>query len=587
MRRWTWISIFAMIMSATLAVGLGAAVSLRATPNAQPRLVVLIIFDQLRGDYLDRWASAFGERGFRRLERDGAWFTNCHYSYAGTETGPGHASIVTGCFPSVHGIIANDWYDRAAGELAYCVTADRFETVRSIAVQNAGASGGDDDDGRDSKAAVKRVRGGAPVRLLAPTVADAIQTASRGQAKIASIAMKDRSAILMGGQQPTACYWFDFRTGTFCTSTYYRDAPAEWVRRFNSARPAERWFGRVWDRARPDLDYEALSGPDDVVGEGLGVQRCQGRTFPHLMTAGRSLPCKAYFDTLYASPFGNELLLEFVWAALDGEQLGHHAATDLLCVSFASNDSVGHIFGPDSQEVLDMTIRSDQILGELLDGLDERFGRGQYAIVLSSDHGVCPLPEVSRQRGIAASRVDPDDVQREIRAALNARFGVHDDKAAWLDKIEFPWFYLNRRYLAARGLSATVVGEALADWLREQPWVVAAMSREQLSAPTPPQDAWTVMMARSFVPDRSGDVAAVIRPYYLFHSQRTGTGHGSPHPYDTHVPLMVLGPGVPVGRFDEPVTPLAAAVIGAKLAGAPAPAKATVDLPKSLQLRRN
>ena len=375
----------------------------------KPKLIVLVAFDQLRGDYPIRWHDCFGPDGFQRFEHEGTWFTNCHYPYAGTQTGPGHASLSTGTLPSRHGIIANDWFDRAEGATVHCTTVERYKNVYSFPLppepKKETEKEKDKEKPKDdeSKPTEKQLTGaGSPERLIAPTIADALKEATGGKARVFAASLKDRSAILFGGHKPDGCYWFSDRAGAFCTSTFYRDRPAAWVTEYNKSRAADRWFTPKWERLRFDLDYTALSGPDDVAAEGTGVAKKQGRVFPHPMDAGLKEPGREYYNTVYTSPFGNELLLDFVIRAIDEEQLGRHDVTDFLGVSFPCNDPIGHVYGPDSQEVFDVTLRSDLIVRDLLRALDRRLGSGNYVIGISADHGVCPMPELSAARGIDA-----------------------------------------------------------------------------------------------------------------------------------------------------------------------------------------
>src|SRR5262245_58636826 len=547
----------------------------------KPKLVVVVVIDQLRGDYPLRWHDCFGPEGFRRLERDGMWFTNCHYPYASTQTGPGHASMLTGCSPNRHGIVANEWFDRASGELVYCASHARFQDVYSFPpppeVKKTAADDDDSPKGKDKPP--KPAGAGCPERLLVPNFADALKDATGGRAKVFTASLKDRSAVLLGGRNPVGCYWFSSRTGDFATSTFYRDRPAAWVTIFNKSKPADRWFGARWERLRCDLDYGALAGPDDVAAEGIGIVKLQGRVFPHPMNAGLKEPGREFYDTLYTSPFGNELLLDFALCAIDKENLGRGEVPDFLGLSFACNDSIGHVYGPDSQEVLDVTLRSDLILRDLMTALDRRVGVGNYVIAVSADHGVCPFPELSVARGIDAQRLDPKALVRDAPKHLNSVFGITDEKAIWFEKEIFPWFYLNRKMIAARGLSENAVADALADWLRKQLWVQAAYTRQQLSGALPSEDLLGQTIQRSFHPERSGDVGVITKPYYLVYQTKTGTSHNSPHSYDTHVPLMVMGPGIPAGRRDERVTPQSIAAILAQTVGIPPLALAEAPVP--------
>jgi hypothetical protein len=543
---------------------------------------VLVVFDQLRGDYPSRWYDCFGSDGFKRLEREGIWFTNCHYPYAGTQTGPGHASLATGCSPNRHGIVANDWLERSAGETVHCTTHNRFEKVYSVPPPPEFKKE-TREDGTDELTEVKAPKGcGCPDRLLAPTIGDALKTATGGRGRVVSVSMKERSAVLLVGHNPDAVYWFDTRTGSFCTSTRYRDRPAAWVNSFNAEKYSNQWFGRKWEHARLDVDYRELSGPDDVPAEGTGISKKQGRVFPHPMAAGLNEPGKHYYETVYTSPYGNELLLDFATKAIDAEKLGQDDIPDYLAISFPCNDPIGHVYGPDSQEVLDVTLRTDRLIGELLQRLDARIGKGNYVLALSSDHGVCPLPELSMRKGIEARRLDPKAIRAGAIRHLNAVFNIREEKTNWFEKELFPWTYLNRKFIESKQLSESAVADALADWYRRQTWALAAYTRQQLIGELPANDIFGRMLQKSFRPERNGDVAMVTKPYYLVDSAKTGTGHNSPHGYDTHVPLMVFGAGQVLGRCNEPVTPQAAAMILTWAAGVSAPAQSDTPLPATL-----
>jgi Type I phosphodiesterase / nucleotide pyrophosphatase len=532
----------------------------------RPRLVVLVLFDQLRGDYLTRWRDLFVADGFRRLLTDGAWFPNCHYPYANTVTGAGHASVLTGCSPDRHGIVGNDWYDRAAGETVYCATLPRYETVPAPPNRTGTTA--------------KKAGGGAPDRLLAPSLADVLKEATGGQGVVVSLSLKDRGAVFTAGRRPDACYWFDTARGLFVTSTYYRDQPHAWVAALNRERFADRWFGRPWVRLDPSLDYAPYSGPDDVAGEGKGYD--QGRTFPHPMTGGLKKPGKNYYEALYNSPFGNNLLLELVKRAVDAEKLGADDVPDLLSVSFSSTDPVGHNWGPDSQEVLDSTLRADRVVQDLLAYLDARVGKGRYVLVLTADHGICPLPELSRARGLAAARV-PLPSRKDAEAFLSTTFAAPDG-TRWVEAVAESWFYLNRAVLRERGLASATVEAALAGWLKEQPGILAVYTRTQLEAGVPADDVLGQHVRRSFHPERCGDLMVVLKPYYLFSGDPgTGTAHGTPHAYDTHVPLVAYGGGIRPGVFSEAVTPQAAAAILAHRLGVKRPARAEAPLPEGLR----
>ncbi len=539
-----------------------------AADQPKPRLVVLVYFDQFRGDYLGRWSNEFGEGGFKRLMTDGAWFQNCHYPYAYTVTAAGHASVAAGCPPADHGVVGNDWYERAAGKSVNCVGSDKHSQVPART-----AEGTDDDEKKSSKGGVS------PERLMKPVIGDAIKLGTGGKGKVVALSHKNRGAALPAGKTPDACYWMDSGTGRFVTSTYYPNGLHPWVAEFNKSQPAERWRGKKWDRLRADLDYVKLSGPDDATGEGQGASG-QGRVFPHPFEPTNPQAKSAYFSAVYTSPFGNELLMDLATKAIAAEDLGGDDATDLLSLSFSSNDAVGHAWGPDSQEVLDVTLRSDQIMQRLLNALDAKVGKGNYVLAMTADHGVCPLPEASRRKGQEGERVQPA-TSAKVEGFLSEKYG--DEKGKWVEAMTGPWIYLNAKTVKAAALKQADVEAALAGWLMEQGGVQAAYTRSTLSAKQPALDAIGQMVKLSFRPERSGDVYVLLQPYRLSSSTSgTGTTHGSPWEYDTHVPLVVYGTGVVPGARQTKVTPLAAAAILAKAAGIEAPAGATTPVPDGL-----
>jgi len=299
------------------------------------------------------------------------------------------------------------------------------------------------------------------------------------------------------------------------------------------------------------------------------------------MSAGLKQPGKLYYDTVESSPFGNQLLLDLALRAIDGERLGRDDTPGLLSISFSSNDIVGHAYGPDSQEILDTTLRSDLIVRDLLAALDRSVGRGRYLLAVTSDHGVAPVPEQSVREGRDARRVDPKAAREAANEFLSRKFaaGVATN---WIVNENFPWTYLNEKLIASRGFKAADVAAALAGWFRTQPYVVAAYTRTDLDGDVSSLDEFGRMMKKSYFPERSGDVAIVTKPYYLFTTYATGTHHASPYPYDRHVPLMFIGPGIAHGRSDESVTPQSTAAVFARAIGARPPAFAEAPVPHRL-----
>ncbi|HYT95335.1 MAG TPA: alkaline phosphatase family protein, partial [Gemmataceae bacterium] len=352
-----------------------------------------------------------------------------------------------------------------------------------------------------------------------------------------------------------------------------------WIAEFNKDRMADQWFGKEWTRLRGDLNYAAHSGPDDVEAEGVGYE--QGRTFPHPLTGGKDKIGRHYYEAMTFSPYANELLLALAKRAIVAEKLGQNEGPDLLTLSFASNDLVGHCWGPDSQEVLDITLRTDRIVKDLLDFLDVRVGKNRYMLVLCADHGICPIPEVAKAKGKDAGRIAKDLVTAQANAFLNATFGKAGDKEPYIEAFAGHWIYLNRGTLKELGLRQGRVEDALARWLVKQDGIQAAYTRTHLMKGPLKDDPLGEGVRLSFYPERSGDVAVIQKPYYLIgpavnpkYADTYRTTHGTPHPYDTHVPLLVYGPGVRAGARDERVSPLAVAAILARGLGITPPKEA-------------
>jgi hypothetical protein len=576
LRRWRLI--FIVVLSSLYGVHHLTQVSAQApavNATERPRLALLLVFDQLRGDYLTRWQHLFGDDGFRRLQRDGVWFANCHYPYAHTVTGAGHASLVTGCSPAEHGIVGNDWYDRAAGKSVNCVTGLRAYTqvpssAPSVADELLAGTG-------------FKARGVSPERLLVPTIGDVLKEATGGKSRVVSLSLKDRSAVLPAGKRPDACYWFSSSSGTFVTSSYYRERVHPWIEAWNRDHTADRYFAKQWSRFRPDVDYEKNSGPDDVVGESTGF--AQGRTFPHATTGGLRQPGRLYYEALINSPFGNDLLFDLVQRAIESERLGQEDSPDLLCVSFSSNDLIGHCWGPDSQEVLDVTLRTDRLVQDFLRFLDAKVGQGRYLLVLTADHGICPLVEVSQSRGQDAGRVEPALLSKNAEECLSTTFG-RVNGGRWLEAASYPWVYLNPRTMKANGANEAAVEQALARWFETQPGINRAYSRTRLGTALPEEDAIGRAVRRSFYPDRCGDVYVVQKPNYLFSTVLgNGTTHGTPYDYDTHVPLIVYGTGIRGSGHPsrEAITPQASAAILAQGLKIDIPSRAAAPVPESLK----
>jgi Type I phosphodiesterase / nucleotide pyrophosphatase len=569
-----------------------------APKKPKVKLAVVVFFDQMRGDYVEKWQPYFGEAGFKRLQNDGAWFTDCHYPYGTTTTAPGHASVLAGCGANKHGIINNNWFDRASGKDVYSSGSDRYEMVpykKPVATATTSTTATPTPVGN-------------PDRMIGPTLADVLRESTAASAKIFGLSLKDRSAILPTGRKPTGAYWFN---GQFSTSTYYRDSLPVWVQDFNKSGVAESYFNKPWTRLRDDLKYDDIVGIDDGPGEGAGITKSKrmGKVFPHPVNGGKEAISAAYYEDMVNSPYGNDLLLAFAKECITQEKLGQRNVPDLLTISFSSNDLVGHTWGPDSHEVFDMTLRSDLILADLMKFLDDKVGAGNYSLIVTSDHGICPLPEAAALKKLDAKRISPTTViagadehlrqaygapaeapdKIEVKPEAEPKVDAKDDKAeekkpkyVWVEAISYPNLYLNRKQLTAKELPVDLVAEKLAAWVRTQPGIDRAYTQKQLLGDVPKDDIYFVRTRNSFHPERSGDVVVVTKPYHLLDIYATGTTHGSPHEYDTHTVFLAYGPGIAGGKRPEKITPLHACPITADFLGLNPPRNNEYGLPTTL-----
>jgi predicted AlkP superfamily pyrophosphatase or phosphodiesterase len=502
------------------------------------RLVIVAVFDQMRGDYPNRWAKLYGTTGFERIKKDGISFRDAHLPYSCSSTAPGHASISTGLPPSEHGIVENKWYDRKRNAETYAITSLRpHPRVPAAGKENAGF---------------------APEQLLAESIGDHLKRFSPNS-RVFSLALKDRSAMLLGGKKPDGVYCFDTYTGEFHTTSYYTDRVHNWVSQFNSSHLADRWFESQWERLTDEATANAAVGPDDRAGETkfdrdtkTGGLVGYGPTFPHAMNIdGQPHPNVRYYDRVEASPFGNELVWSLAKTCISNERLGQRDTADLLFLGFSSNDLIGHKWGPDSHEVLDVTIRTDRLIGQMIAHLDQEIGAENYTLVITSDHGIVPLPEVSIREHPGAMRFDPrtEFGPDGLGKALNHEFGELDPAGrgwfGYLDREGSQQIHLNHQAILAHGCDVSKVAAFAAKWATERPMIHKAFTRETLTGPKS-EDQLLRQAQLGFHPERCGDVYLVYQPYTLPTGvNSTGTSHGSPHPYDTHVPILVFGAGIP------------------------------------------
>lgn len=522
----------------------------RQTPQPQrpkrPRLVLFIAVDQFRYDYLERFGDLFVANGFKRLQRDGASWTQSNYDHMPTYTAPGHGTMLTGAYPAESGIIGNYWFDRASGK-----------RVSSVSDETVKALGGQPNEPAAS-----------PRRLLASTVGDELRLLSNDRAKVIGISVKDRSAILPAGRHANAAYWMGDTFGGMVSSTYYFDQLPAWVSAFNNSNPVDKYFGHKWERLLPESEYIKRAGPDSPPWEKVTASG-DTNAFPHTITGGAAKPGTNFYTHLDHSPFTNDILLAFSQQAIINEQLGADDDIDVLSVSFSASDYVGHRYGPYSHEVMDITLRVDRTIASLLDFVNERVGLSNTLIALTADHGVSPIPEQAEALGMGGGRINFTDIVGPINKAISARFNPQgkspDPTADYLLKtsetatarewflngnIYFNYEALRRDNVNVEELSQVVIAAALT--VRG---VARAFSRVQLlRGATSITDPIERRVLHGFHPARSGDVVLVAEPYKYLSDLTTAT-HGSAYSYDTHVPTIIMGPGIIAGRYYEAATP--------------------------------
>jgi hypothetical protein len=466
----------------------------QTSPQQQPKLVLLVIIDQFRYDYLARFRSQY-VGGLDKLLTSGAVFENANLDHYPTVTAIGHATSLSGATPALSGIVGNDWYDRESQKRVLSISDD---TVKLIGGTGNGAS---------------------PRRLLVSTIGDQLKIAHPTSAHVIGISLKDRSAILPVGHMADAAYWFDTTNGKFVSSTYYFSDLPEWVKSFNEGRPSDKLAGAEWT----------------VAGAAKSNQLPTG--------AGPDL-----YNAIFDSPFGNELLESFAEEAIAGEKLGEHGSTDLLSVSFSSNDALGHAFGPDSPQVRDISIKTDRVLGKLFTCLDRRVGMRNVLVILTADHGVAPLPEDLARWKMPGGRMSSADLFDPIKSALEAKFGAGE----WILYTAGTSPYLNLNLIREKGLDEGEVSRVAAKAAAAIRHVARVYTREQLEHGEVQHDPISNKVARSFNSERSGDLEILLEPYWIRAGE--GTTHGTPYSYDTHIPLIFMGPGIRAGRYPENVT---------------------------------
>jgi hypothetical protein len=464
-----------------MAAGLAAA----AEPAKKPKLVLTIVVDQFRYDYLTRYKNEY-KGGLNRLLTQGAVFTDAHYQHFPTVTAVGHSVFLTGAMPSVSGIVGNDWYDRGA--------AKQVASVADDSVKMLGGAGG---------------AGSSPNRMLVSTVGDELKAATNGKAKVIGISIKDRAAILPAGHAADAAYWFDNRSGDFVSSTFYFTELPAWVKEFN-LKSLDKYKGAQWLKGKL---------PEDA-----------------------KLPA-----ALISSPFGNDLLESFAERVIQAENLGKNTVPDLLSVSFSSNDYVGHEFGPEAPEVRAVCLETDQALDKLFKFIDASIGMSNVLVAFTADHGVAPMPEATAGRRMPGGRMPARIVQNTVQSALVKKYG----EGRWILSSPEHSLTLNQDLAQEKKLDRVEVEETAREVLLAIPHVWRVYTRGQLIRGNVGDDPFDRAVMNGFFPSRGADVYVLLEPYWMFGT--SGTTHGTAFNYDTHVPVIFMGPAIRAGIYDDQI----------------------------------
>ncbi len=490
--------------------------------NAHPKLIVVIVIDQFRGDYLERYRDQFGEGGFRLFLDHGANFTDCNFDYANTRTAPGHATLFSGAYSNGHGIVANEWWDPKKKKIVTSVEDDEARQV-GIAGDKSGAS---------------------PHNLLADTLGDELKLATQGQARVFSLSLKDRAAILPGGFAADGAYWIDPKSGAWITSTYYRPDLPQWAQDFNAGNRAAKYWNRNWESN----------------GELL-------RSTAH--RKGKDGSDAGFYEVVGSTPFANEYEFEFAKELVVYENLGSGTATDLLAISLSANDILGHQVGPDSPEAAAMALALDRELTDFFNFLGHRVGLADTWIALSADHGISALPDVAKKLRIPAANLDARKLEAQINASLAAKFSP--GHAASYIKLDYPVAWLDQDAFAAVHVkerdAETAVGEAM-----KQAGLRDYYTKSQLAEGEVPANALGKKFLNSYSPEGGWYVLGVPQIYTVGSSR--GTDHASPYTYDTHVPLAFYGLPFRAGTYRTHAEPVDLAVTFASLLGINAPTHA-------------
>ena len=504
-----------LVTTSLLAQKKKSKVSFETSITDKPKLVVGIVVDQMRYDFLYRYADKYSPGGFKRLMNEGFNCRNNHYDYAPTVTAAGHAAIFTGSIPAINGMIGNEWFNQKTGKLVYCVEDSSVTTV-----------------GSDSKAGLM-----SPKNLLVSTITDQLKIANNFQSKTIGIALKDRGSILPAGHTANAAYWFDSKNGAWITSTFYMNDLPQWVKDFNALKMPQKYMAEGWKTLLPIEEYTESTGDNQTYEAKLSGEKTP--TFPHELAAQAGVNL---LEVIRTTPFGNTLTKDFALAAIQFENLGKSPKTDFLTISFSSPDYVGHAFGPNSIEIEDTYLRLDKDIAEILTSLDNSLGKNNYLVFLSADHGVADVPGFSQSQKLPAGVLDYGETMKEVKSALKSAFG----EGEFIRAEDNSQLYLNANIMEEKKVSYAQIYEIVRKTLLRRDDVADVVDLHNLANSTLP-DYQLNYVKNGFNPRRSGDIALVLNPNW-FTGRKQGTTHGSMYSYDTHVPLLFYGWKIKTGE---------------------------------------
>ncbi len=495
--------------------------ALAQSNETKPKLVVGIVVDQMRQEYLYRFADRYSEGGFNRLMGEGFMMKNGHYNYIPTYTGPGHASVYTGATPATHGIIGNSWYVRSLDRSIYCA---EDSTVSNVGGTAAG--------GKIS-----------PRNLLTTTITDELRFATNKRSKVVGIAIKDRGASLPAGHLGDA-YWYDSDNGEFMTSTYYFEELPKWVVDFNERKLPDTYLSQTWSTLYPIESYiNSIDDNNDFEAPFIGKDT---PTFPYDLTA--LWEDNGGYGLVASTPYGNQLTLDFTYAAIEGEQLGKRGETDFLAVSFSSPDYIGHRFGPTSKELEDNYLRLDLEVEKFLNFLDETYGKGQYLVFLTADHGVADIATFMQSEKVPAGNINVGYIRSQLIGYTNQVYG----EGNWILNISNDQVFLNHILVRDRDINLSEMQEDLANFLLrfngiKEVFTASAMKKTDFTK------GRASLLQMGYNQKASGDLLMILEPGWLSGGSR-GTSHGTGFTYDTNVPILFFGWGVKAGNSSRYAT---------------------------------